>query len=219
MNGLTKAGVLLTVVSIVPVVQMVRETVFLERGERRYRELSQRELPIAFAGRTVQIIDSLPRRPYSEAEEPGLVTIAVDAVPVAQPRHAMIRPGRSDLGRYHRWINAAVFQDRRTGTATLWIGRRIGAEGPEPEAYEILTLGDGGAMSVRQVPHRARASEYRLFRIIHGMGGSSPSAYPWSLLNVWPSLFVPFLYPWAAFAVGVVLLVSGGVKRARMRGR
>jgi hypothetical protein len=125
----------------------------------------------------------------------------------------MVRPGLNDMGRYHLWIDAWTFTDRRSGDTALFLGRRL-----EPAAkgnsYEIIRIGADGTYTVRHLSRSQRAESYPIFRTVQFLSDHSESVYNFSLTNVWPSIVVPILYPWISSLIGMVLLMVG-IRRAR----
>ena len=187
---------------------MVREIVFWERGAARFDEQVVTDNPIRFGGRAIQFRDSLGALPPSEAAFPGLVEILIDEQVVSKGQEAMIRPGRRDIGRYHLWITAGIFRDRRTGSEDLWLGRRIESKG-SARAYEIIRINQAGRLSTDRVALRQRADSYPLYRTVQFLSDESPTVYWGSLGNVWPNIIVPVFYPWIVFVFGLLFVVVG----------
>ncbi len=210
MRSLARWGVMIAAVSAFPIVQDVREEAFWKAGNDRFHERQLLALPLSFAGRSITIDDPLPRGgPRSEASEPSAARVLLDGREVLPMAPAMVRPGRDDLGRYHLWIDAWIFTDRRTGESSLYLGRRQRASAASGRSYDLLRLHTNGTYELRQLSFADRARSYPIWRTIQFLNDGAESVYPFSLTNVWPGLLVPVLYPRATFLLGVVMVAIG----------
>lgn len=210
MRKLTTWGLLLTAVSALPIVQGLREDEFWRAGAERFEEKGVRELPVLFAGRTITIEDPLPRGgPPSEAEERSQARVLLDGQEVLPADFAMVRPGRSDLGRYHLWIDAWIFTDRRTGEKALYLGRRLSAPAHKARPYDLLLVSADGSYRLRRLSFADRAESFPIWRTIQFLNDGTESVYPFSLSNVWPTVLVPVFYPNTTLALGPVMLLIG----------
>lgn len=209
MRSLARWGLLIAAVSAFPIVQGVREDAFWRAGDERFQEEALLELPLRFAGHTITIEDPLPRGgPPSEAEERSFARILLDGQEILPAKPAMVRPGRSDLGRYHLWIDAWIFTDRRTGSRSLYLGRRLSVNaGVRP--YDLLRVSADGSYALRRLSFADRAESYPIWRTIQFLNDGTETVYPFSVRNIWPTLLVPVFYPNTTLVLGVVMLGVG----------
>jgi len=204
-------GLVLLGVSIVPAIQTGRALIFWDRGQQRYDENSRQVLPLQFAGRVVTLQDSLPElTPPSEQEQPGTVRVFLGTALVFPARSVRVRPGRkkTDIGRYHLWLDAWVFVDRRTGDSTFMLGQRVGLADAPPVRYDVLTIRSNGDTDVGTIAPGDRASSFPVYRTIQFLNDDAPSVYLFDLTQVWPTIFIPILFPVATGLVGLILVVS-----------
>jgi len=213
-------GLVLLGVSIVPAIQTGRAMSFWDRGQRRYEENPRQDLPLHFAGRVVTLQDSLPETtPPSEQAQTGTVRIFVDTALVFPARSVLVRPGRkkTDIGRYHLWLDAWVFVDRRTGDSIFMLGQRVGVPDVPPARYDILSIRSNGATAVEAIAPRDRARSFPVYRTIQFLNDGAPSVYVFDLTQVWPTIFIPILFPVATGLVGFILVLIGVIPVLRKR--
>lgn len=208
----TAVGILLVVVSLASIVQSIREIVLFEAGYRRYEEQSLLERPFVFAGRSFTLEDDhpyIPREPggyTSEAGYPGTIRVLMDGVPLTAPAHAIVRPGRDDLGRYHLWFDAWVFRDRHTGDRTLWMAQRIQENGAHLPEFEVITMNEAGALERQRLRWYQLGRDYLVFRATQFVSDGSFFRMPLSMTEA--VIFPPFLlvFPFGTLALGLLLL-------------
>lgn len=205
-------GFLLIALSIASVVQSVREVVLWEGGQSRYDERFITQRRFRFAGQSFEVVDEHPYAPRSgEAEVPGTIRLLANGSMIGAPSRAEVRPGHDDLGRYHLWFDARIFRDRRSGDSTLWMARRIGADGSSPR-FEVTTIRADGARTRRLFRTHQLGRSYPLFRTTQFLRGSSFWVVPLSVLDF--GIFPPFLlvFPIGTLVFGIILL-----RRRRVR--
>jgi hypothetical protein len=209
-------GLLVTAISAFPIIQELREDAFWRAGQARFQEEQLLDQPLRFAGHTITIEDPLPRGgPPSEKAERGEVRVLLDGHEVLPAQPVMVRPGQRDLGRYHLWIDAWIFTDRRTGTSFLQVGRRRSGVAGAGRAYDFLRVDANGSHAVRRLSHAQRAESFPTWRTIQFLNDGTDSVYFFSLTNTWPTVFVPLFYPQTTLVIGIALLVIGWRERGR----
>ena len=210
MRSLARWGLLIAAVSALPMVQGVREDAFWRAGDERFHEESLQDLPLRFAGHAITIEDPLSRGgPPSEAEERSFARVLLDGQEILPMRPAIVRPGRSDIGRYHLWIDAWIFTDRRTGEKSLYLGRRLSAPALGVRPYDLLVVSADGSYRLRRLSFADRAESYPIWRTIQFLNDGTETVYPFSVSNIWPTLLVPVFYPNTTLVLGAVMLGIG----------
>ncbi|CAN5673055.1 hypothetical protein BH23GEM6_BH23GEM6_10220 [soil metagenome] len=211
-NMRTAVGIFLVTVSLVSIIQSIREVVLLVRGYERYEEDSLLERPFAFGDRSFTLEDDhpyIPREPdghTSEAGFPGTIRVMMDGAPLTERAHAIVRPGRNDLGRYHLWFDAWVFLDRHTGERKLWMAQRIQENGARFPEFEVITVSQNGALERQRLGWYQLGRNYPLFRATQFISDGSFFRMPLSMAEavVFP-VFV-LVFPLGTLALGLLLL-------------
>jgi hypothetical protein len=206
--------------SVLAVMQSVREVIFWETGEGRYEEDSFLDLPIVFAGDTFNIRDDQPRdTAYSEDDSPGSVQWMRNSQPFGPVSYAGVRRGRDDIGRYHLWLDAWTFREDATGKTSLWLTRRLLPNGRGRPMFEVITVQQDGRTRIEHLSAWQLSRSFPLFRstqfVRSGRASGIPAAmvetfllspFPLSMLEglfLWPILLV---YPVGSFFLGLSLL-------------
>ncbi len=210
--------------SLAAVVQSVREIVLWDTGQRRYDEDSFLAFPLEFAGYRFDIRDDQPRDTIpSEEEYDGTVQWVRDGEPFGSPSYARVRRGRNDIGRYHLWLDAWIFENRATGRRSLWLVRRLQPRGTGKPTIEVITVEQDGDTRIQHLPVWWLGQSFPLFRSTQFVRAPTPSssiplsvleaivfsAMPLSMLEglyFWPLLLV---FPIGTFVLGVFLLRPG----------
>jgi hypothetical protein len=188
----------------------VREYLLWESGAQQYREDSYLERPFTFAGQPIDIRDDQPTDSVtSEREYEGVIQILIDGQPLGPPARALVRRGRTDLGRYHLWFSAWTFTDRATGRTTLWLARRHQPDSTEGPRFEVTTVAEDGTRETRLLRQWQLGTSYPLFRSTQFVRDGSFFAIPLSMLEAF--IFPPILlmFPIGTLIVGVVLVRRG----------
>lgn len=179
----------------------------METGEWLYSEASILDHPFRFAGRTFAVADDQPTAAVNdEVGHEGIVQILMEGKPLGEPSRALVRRGRTDLGRYHLWFDAWIFQERATGRRALWIARRIQVRDDVRPAFEVVTVQEDGSVATRRYRTYELGADYRLFRTTQFVRDGTSSAIPLSMLEAvyfWPLLL---FYPIGSLALGVILI-------------
>lgn len=137
----------------------------------------------------------------------GKVEINIDGADWSWDNKVQIRADSEGiLNRYHLWIYLGILKERGEPEQFVIVQRAENAE----QTYRILKLHKDGAISEDVFSHSERLSPVdRMFfvRRVHpgGIGFRS------NVLQVWPSIFYPILYPAVSAILGGLLLLLGGV--------
>ena len=158
-------GGLLLGISLLAIVQTMREIALWEYGYRRFDESSVQNQSFTFGNRRFLVTDNQPIHPvYSQEATDGLLQPVVDGKPLGPPSRAEVRSALRDLGRYHTWYDAWVFHDRRTGDSALYLTRRLQQRTSDVAAFEITVVDATGKIETRTVRAWQLGWDYRIFR-------------------------------------------------------
>jgi hypothetical protein len=210
-------GTLLVLLSLAAIVQSVREYLLWESGRRAYDEESFLPLPILFAGHSFDIRDDQPRdTAYSETEHEGFAQWLRDGVPFQARSRALVRRGRSDVGRYHTWLDAWKFRDRGTGRTTLWLVRRLQPSVSERMRFEVITVEQDGVTHIERLGGWQLGRDFPTFRATQFIRAGLLAGVPLSMLDAF--IFPPILlvFPLGSLALGVILLRRGRISSQRV---
>ena len=218
MGRLARAiGIALVALSVLAVLQTVREVVLRDLGDRAYAEESLQERPFAFAGHTFTVADDQPvEGTHSQVDHDGRIQPLLDGKPLGPPSRARVRRGLTDLGRYHLWFDAWVFRERATGRASLWLARRLQPTDAISPRFEVVTVASDGTRERRVLRAWRLGTDYRLFRATQFVREGAWAAMPLSLgatFGVFPVLLLAF--PVGTFVAGVLLMRGGSSARVR----
>lgn len=203
-------GWVLLFLSVIPIVQSVRELGFWRNGMARFEEQPAYELPIRFAGHVIMVEDTLAHTDTrSQDEVPGTARVLIDGREVLPALPARIRPGLNTIGRYVFWVDANVITDKRTGERAFYLARRRKASLFGGRSYDLLRMSADGSYTLRRLSSSQRAESYPVWRTVQFLHDIAEPAYDFSVLAIWPSIIVPGIYPLATLVLGIVLVVLG----------
>ena len=211
-------GLVFLALSIPPLIQTARANTFWHRGQEDYTEQPLVHLPLAFAGHTLRIEDSMIELTNSSGTaQLGTVQVFLDDTRLFPPSLAEVRPGisKSDFGRYHLWMDAWVFVDRNSRDSVLMFGQRTGAPDQAATGYNIVTIRSDGRTQVEPIAPSNRARSFPVYRTIQFLNDEAPSVYPFDLTQVWPNIVVPILYPVVTGLLGFTLVFANILKSLR----
>jgi hypothetical protein len=203
--------------SLTAIVQSAREYLLWESGRAAYEEDSLLALPIIFGGHSFNIKDNQPGdSTYSEAESEGSVQWLRDGAPFQSPSRALVRRGRSDISRYHTWLDAWKFRDRATGRTTLWLVRRLQPIGSRSPRFEVIAVEQDGATHIEHLRGWALGRDFPTFRATQFIREGILSGVPLSMLDAF--IFPPILlvFPLGSLTLGWMLLRRGGLGSERV---
>jgi hypothetical protein len=206
------AGLLLLGISVWPLFLMVRELIIGSRVAAQYSiqpvptsrpGMVSNAIEAELEGHWVRLTDSQPPTDDPSARAVGRVQITIDGRDYSHDAPVTIRPGFTDDNRYWGYVHLTKIVDRVQGRPHLVVAQNLGRS-----RYRVLRMESDGrvAEDVFSYPERCsppvRALQIR-YVVPH------PSGYCSDLMQVWPSLLYPILFPWTSGALGLVLTTLG----------
>jgi len=193
---------------------VVTERYTVERIVTSEKGMEGGALRSEIGGHIVELVDDQPvvaDEPFknNDARESGSVSIRVDGRAVSTPVKAIVRLHRRDANRYWGYVFLMRLVDRE-GPERLVVAQNLG----QGEYRTVSVFADGDIISDK-FSYGARCSTPVRAELIRSVVPHS-SGYCSDVLQVWPSLFYPILYPWFS---GLVGFVSLGRAAALWRGR
>lgn len=141
------------------------------------------------------------------------VQIKLDGANIVEPTEMWLS-NRSRGSRYFSWLDVLTVRDRKTGEDSIAIVQRLtDDEGlMEERAWRIVTVKRDGTWSDIVLAYKERSENPLGVRLVTVSGTSMIAmGYQSDILQSYPSLFFPLMYPWATSAIGVILLVMAVV--------
>ena len=168
-------------------------------------------------GHIVELVDDRPVAPdepfkINDAREPGSVSIRVDGREVSTPVKAIVRLHRRDANRYWGYVYLGRLVDRE-GPERLVVAQNLG----QGEYRTVSVFADGNIVEDK-FSYGARCSPPVRAELIRSVV-PHPSGYCSDVMQVWPSLFYPILYPWFSGLMGFVSVGLAGALWRRRRAR
>jgi len=230
-----RAGVMLFAVSIYPIGLMVREVIVGRQAYAQYRlervpttepGFSDDALGAEFGGHVVSLTDDLGRSQAHDARAVGVVHVAIDGRDYSSPNATEIRPYFPDGNRYHGWVKLIRLIDTKANVAALAVAQRIappatsetlGAIPRRSELrYRVLLVGEKGDVTEDVFEYGSRGRPVTRAMLASYVSPFSVGFYS-DVLQVWPTVLFPVLYPGLTGTLGVLLIVVGLAKRSLLR--
>ena len=226
MRTLFAIGLGLLAVSAPPLILMVRELVVGASVERRYsvdpllvasKGMVHGSVRATIGGHTVALTDDQGRRPeephdFSDPRDEGQISILVDGSLVASPVRTKIRLNRRDADRYWGYVNLMRLTDRE-GPDRLVVAQHLGHG-----QYQTTSVFGDGTVVEDKFAYGERCSPPVRTMLIRGVVGV-PIGYCSGVMQVWPSVFYPIMYPWfsGVLGCGMATFAAGAWLRRRER--
>jgi hypothetical protein len=224
MRTLLISGLLVLGVSAPPLLLMAREAAVSRSVSARYTVeriistapgIHDSSLEAEIGGHRVQLLDEYPikaRVPFEDESltRPGTVRIVVDGKVRSTPVAATVRVNKRDANRYWGFSYLQRLHDR-DGTESLVVAQRLGGN-----RYRTVSVFADGNVVEDEFGYADRC-ELPVRAILIRNVVPHPSGYCSDVLQVWPSIFYPVLYPWVSGLLGGafvgVALVAGYFRR------
>jgi len=195
----------------------IRERYTVERIVSSEIGMEGGALRAEIGGHIVELVDNrpvVPDEPFkiNDAREPGSVSIRVDRHAVSTPVEAIVRLHRRDANRYWGYVYLMRLLDRE-GPERLVVAQNLG----QGEYRTVSVFADGNIIEDK-FSYGARCSPPVRAELIRSVV-PHPSGYCSDVMQVWPSLLYPVLYPWFSGLVGFVSLGLAGALWRRRRAR
>jgi hypothetical protein len=222
-RALLVLGSILLALSLPPLLLMAREVLIGWSVARQYSahgikgvgpEMHGGALSAEIGGHRVALSDDQPysHEPFKTEESqrgPGVVQVLVDGQAVSAPVAATVRRTFKDANRYWGFVYLFRLTDR-SGPERLVVAQNLGEQG-----YRTISVFADGRVVEDSFEYAERCAPPLRAALIRYVV-NHPSGYCSDLLQVWPSLWYPVLYPWMSGVAGATLLLLG-MFRARAR--
>jgi hypothetical protein len=209
-------GSILLLLSSPPLLLMAREVIVGFTVARQYSmseikaigpEMSGGALSAELGGQRVELTDDQPlaREPFKTEESqraPGVVRVLVNGRAVSTPVAATVRRTQKDANRYWGFVYLFKLTDRH-GPERLVVAQNLGHG-----RYRTISVFADGRMVEDSFDYGERCNPPLRAALI-GYVVPHPSGYCSDLMQVWPTLWYPVLYPWVSGAGGAILCLLG----------
>lgn len=216
------AGLLLLGVSAYPLALMAREWSAARRFMSRHAiHPVYDRTSVEFHGHRIELSDPFLKGTYGPDDRRiGQVTVKIDGKDYSDQSLVEIRPYEKGSAKYHGWIVLAQLENKKTAQEWITVGQRTlgdsltsGKRPPTPE-FRIIRVDEKGQVAEERFDLPQRADP--IYRAIYaGFLSPHPVGFYSEVLQVWPTVLYPIIYPGASGAIGLLLLVGGLVGRVR----
>lgn len=212
LNGLL--AVFLVAISLLVLVDALREFSLARSGRRDFEETKVVENPVQFGGHTLELREIVSPLGASENEELGRTQLFVDGAPHDSAQQMWIRPSASGFERYHRELQVRRFIDRN-GNASMWLTRFAQGHHWWTRSVEVTVIESDGRLHTDTVATPSTGREFRLYRTAFALADQSvPPFTAWRLSTVaFPLGFL--LFPLGTLVAAWRLARGVGVSLAR----
>jgi hypothetical protein len=161
-------------------------------------------------GHHVELQDDVPLTSEASARVEGPVRILVDGRDYSTREIARIRPAYSDPNRYLGSVTLARLLDKRASRPYLVVAQSL-----RGNKYRVLWIDADGKVT-EDVFGRDEICARPVRAMIVRHVTPSPIGFCSDILQVWPSLVFPILYPFVSGFAGLVLVVFGAIRARRV---
>lgn len=224
-------GLILLVPSLYTIFLMARELWLGNAVNSRYSvtecfvdpEVSQTPLSYVWHGQKVVLSDDYERGKFSpDDRRAGRVKITINGKNYTSPWLVEIRPNDHDANRYWMQVMLVKFDDIKAHTERLVVLQSFpdfdlheyNAIHPDTLTCRALFIDSEGRVTEDVFPFSERTSP--LYRtLLAGIVSPMQLGFYSDVLDQWPSVFFPLLYPVVSGVVGLILTIVGLVKYRR----
>ena len=209
-------GVVLLAVSARPLLLMSREVVVGWSVKTRYSvdrigSMDGGALRADVGGHTVTLEDDLPVDTVGDLRVDGKVRIFVDGRDYSNPATVKIRRAYRDANRYRGYAYLMRLVDHQEKTEQLVVAQSLGYE-----RYRTVSTFPNGRVVQDEFEYDGRCEPpVRSLLIRHVV--PHPSGFCSDVMQVWPSIVYPVLYPWVSGVLGLTCVVIAGGLTFRRR--
>lgn len=173
-----------------------------------------------FHGNRIAFSDSIIGK--DEEWKNGNVRITINGFDYSHSAEAVIRPNYRDSNRYHGYLALVELVDKKKKTSLMAVIQRIDSvESPpimEKLQWRLLLVSMDGTVTEEIFSYKDRGSPLYRARLANF---ATPIAvgFQSDVLNFWPTIFYPFLFPYISGFLGFLFLFMGFVisRRAKLR--
>ena len=162
-------------------------------------------------GHAVSLEDDQPFNENGDLRVDGTVRILVDGRDYSNPAVAKIRLTSRDANRYWGFVYLMRLVDHQEGAEQLVVAQSLGRG-----RYRTLSVAADGRVLEDQFDYDGRCQPPVRAVLIRYVV-PHPSGFCSDLMQVWPSIVYPVLYPWGSGALGLACIAIAGLARLRHR--
>jgi hypothetical protein len=209
------AGLILLTLSARPLFLMGREEFTRIKVLNRY-ELKGDYESSALIGKTeVRLSDAVPYAEAVNAEVNAPIRITIGKANHSNNAPVRIRPHYTDANRYHGSAALMRIFDKQEGVQYLVVIQNLGTGGVGPYEQHVrwraLWITDGGTVREDVFGYSDRSTPpIRTF--LATMANPSSLGFYSNIMQGWPGLLWPILFPWISGALGILLSLIYGTK-------
>jgi len=213
-------GSVLLAISARPLVLMGREAIIGSQVRARYsveRIISREQgmgggaLLATIGGHVVALKDDQPFNEDGDIRVDAPVQILVDGQDYSHSANARIRLARRDANRYWGFVFLMGLVDHQEATEQIVVAQSLGRG-----QFRTLSVSADGRVTEDQFDYAGRClPPVRALLIRYVV--SHPSGFCSDVMQVWPSVFYPVLYPWVSGALGLACVAIAGFLGLRRR--
>jgi hypothetical protein len=190
----------------------------------RYRVWPNDSVQATLGRHVVRLVDDVPSAKDPSARVRADVAIVVDGRPVSIARNVTVRPFWLESGRYNHDLALVRFEDAFQKTSALAVVQNLGVDPSRPRLpnggydfdflrFRMIRLDQDGQLH-EEIFFRKDRGHPPLRAEVARFASPSPMGYYSDLMQVWPSIFYPLVYPWGTTALGLLVLAIGTKRRS-----
>ena len=216
-SKVAKTGLLLLVLSAYPLVLMAREVVtgWQVTGAYSVEEVHD-SLATSVGGHVVRLEDDLPNSDNRDERARTRVRIIVDGRDYSVPVEANARPAFRDANRYWGYISLKRLIERSSGKSSVVVAQALGAApgagtySERDQRYRLLTVAADGRVKEDIFTYAQRGTPaVRVLLMDYVV--PHPIGFHDDLMQSWPTLWYPLLYPWLSGLIGAIMVIASGL--------
>ena len=206
-------GVVLLAVSAWPLLLMWREVVVASSVNARYsvERIGGGSRGADIGGHTVRLEDDLPVDTVGDLRVDGKVRIVVDGRDYSNLATVKIRQAYRDANRYWGYVYLMRLVDHQENTEQLVVAQSLGYE-----RYRTVSTFSNGRVVQDEFDYQGRC-EPPVRSLVIRYVVSHPSGFCSDVMQVWPSILYPVLYPRVSGFLGLICVVIAGGLKVRRR--
>lgn len=162
-------------------------------------------------GNTIRIEDTFHPGNFNEdSREKSSIGITINDKDWSVIHPVEVRPNYLDENRYHGYFGLLIVEEK--GNENLILVQRLLGNQEADLVWRTLTIKNNGQVLENQFSYEHRSDVPQRVDYIN-LSNTSPFSlgYKSNILQGWPSLFFPLLYPFVTASLGLLLIVIGSL--------
>ena len=208
-------GVVLLVAASPYLLLIAAEQFFSLLYQRRYDyQPVHAENRVSIGATEISLRDDARIARFALDRTPGRIQIQIGEETYDGASQVPIRTDARGPRRYHGWVALGVLRDRKCDCDRVAITERIPEAPGESRAksIRITFVAEDGSVEIEEFARsKRRWPPYRAVLASDAAGRSL--GFVSGVLNVWPSIFYPLIYPFATGLLGFALWMHGALSR------